>query len=95
MENIIIPNPKKLKAAKQAISKDGAEKLHFLADFDRTLTHAFFKGEKVSSVVSILRKEKYLTPDYPEKAHALFNYYNPIEMNLSAASCGVSLYETE
>lgn len=40
-KNVIITNLKKLEKIKQKIAKDGADKLHILADFDRTLTKNF------------------------------------------------------
>lgn len=81
MKNIVIPNPEKLEELKKAISKGGAEKLHVLADFDRTLTYAFVDGKSVPSIIAILRDGNYLTPDYAEKAHKLYNKYHPIEVN--------------
>ncbi|MDP1833662.1 MAG: HAD-IB family phosphatase, partial [Candidatus Moranbacteria bacterium] len=48
-------------------------------DFDKTLTSCFVNGEKIVSLISILRDEKYLTPDYPEKAQALYDKYHPLE----------------
>lgn len=81
--NIIISNPQKFNAAKAAIRESGADKLHILADFDRTLTKAYVNGEFVSSLQSILRDGSYLTPDYTEKAHTLFNRFYPIEKDLT------------
>ncbi len=83
MENIIIPNPDVLNEKLKNITKDGPEKLHILSDFDRTLTKAFYKSKKASSIISYLRKDKgrYLTKDYAEKAMNLFNKFHPIEIN--------------
>ena len=81
MENIIISDPERLKRLKLAISKGGAEKLHILADFDRTLTTAFVDGKGVHSLVSILYNENYLSPDYRKKAQALHQKYYPIEID--------------
>ncbi|MBU1160659.1 MAG: hypothetical protein V1768_03095 [Patescibacteria group bacterium] len=83
MNSIIISNQKELDKKKRAICADGIEKLHFLSDFDRTLTQAFIDNERIPSAISILRNGNYLTPDYAEKAHALFNYYYPIEINVN------------
>jgi len=80
-KNIIIPDNKKLNALKKKISGKGANGLHVLADFDKTLTTAFVDGNKVQSTVAILRNEGYLTPDYPGKAQKLFEKYHPIEIN--------------
>lgn len=38
-------------------------------------------GKSVPSLISILRDGGYLTPDYAEKAHALFEKYHPIEVD--------------
>ncbi len=82
-KNVVIINPKGLEKLKKEISKKGKEKLHVLSDFDRTLTHAFVKGEKVPSLISILRSSgRYLSKDYAEKANALYEKYHSIEVNL-------------
>lgn len=63
-------------------SADGVEKFHILADFDGTLIKHFAPdGSKVPSLISILRDEGYLTPDYSRKAKALFAKYHPLEIN--------------
>ena len=80
-ENILISNPINLENLKKAISKERIEKLHILTDFDRTLTSSFVNGEKVPSLISILRNGDYLTPDYAEKANQLYDKYYPIEVN--------------
>ncbi|OGI27986.1 MAG: hypothetical protein A2359_02160 [Candidatus Moranbacteria bacterium RIFOXYB1_FULL_43_19] len=82
-KNIIIANPEELERKKEAIRRGGAKKLHVLADFDRTLTHNTFDGQKKASLIAILREENCLTPDYPEKALALRDKYMPIELDLS------------
>lgn len=78
-KNVIISNSKKLTELKKRIAEGGAGKLHVVSDFDKTLTSCFVNGQKIQSLISILRDEKYLTPDYPEKAQALFDKYAPIE----------------
>lgn len=82
-KNIIIKDALNLDRLKKVISKEGNKKLHVLSDFDRTLTYAFVNGEKIPSIISILRDGTYLTEDYAGKAHELFNKYHPIEINLS------------
>lgn len=81
MNNVIIPNPQELERKIEAIKKDGKESLHILSDFDRTLTCAFFNGEKTPSLLSHLRNGEYLTKDYAERAKALFDRYHPIEIS--------------
>lgn len=80
-KNIIISNSDKFKKTIKAMVKEGFKKIHILSDFDRTLTCAFVNNEKVPSLISVLRDEKYLTPDYSKKAHAFFDKYRPIEIN--------------
>lgn len=82
-KNIIIANPEEFQRKKEAIREGGAEKLHVLSDFDRTLTYAMVDGERRDSLMAILRDEKYLTPDYSPKAHALRDKYYPIEIDFS------------
>jgi 5'-nucleotidase len=85
MKNLVISNPKDLEEKIAKLSRGGASKLHVVSDFDRTLTKAFVRNKKVPSLISILRDENYLTPDYPQKAHALFNKYHPIELDTSVS----------
>ncbi len=81
MKNIIISNPKKFEKLKNQILKDGTKKFHVLTDFDRTLTKCFVNGKMIPSIISVLRDENYLSPEYSEKAKALANYYRPIEFD--------------
>lgn len=80
-ESIVISNPEKLERMKESIKKDGVEKFYAISDFDKTLTKAFVSGKIIPSLISILRDENYLTPDYAEKAHALYNKYHSIEID--------------
>jgi len=79
MENILIANKEKLETLKENFAKQGKDKIHILTDFDNTLTCAFVNGEKVPSIISVLRDGSYLTPDYAEKAHGLYDKYHPFE----------------
>ncbi len=81
MEQIVISNPEKLDEKIEKFKKEGISRIHVISDFDRTLTNAFVNGEKISSIISILRDENYLTEDYPRKAKELFEKYNPIEID--------------
>lgn len=81
MENVIVVDTKELEKSKKLISKNGAQKFHILSDFDRTLTAAFADGKSIPSLMSILRDGNYLTPDYAQKAQALYNKYHPIEID--------------
>ena len=82
MKNIVISNIKKFHKIKDKFIKDGFENLYFVADFDRTITKQYLKnGDFVSSLISILRDEKYLSKNYADNAHKLFEHYHSIEMN--------------
>lgn len=80
-KNIIITNPEKLEKVKKAMIRNGTEKFHVLADFDRTLTKAFVGGKIIISLISILRDGNYLMPGYAEKAQTLYDKYRPIEID--------------
>jgi 5'-nucleotidase len=83
MENVVVSNPVELEKTKKAILEQGKDKIHVLADFDRTLTKVFVNDKKIPSIISVLRDEDYLSPEYSEKAKALANKYYPIEIDLS------------
>jgi 5'-nucleotidase len=81
MENIIIPDRDKLEKTKENIKKDGLDKIHVLADFDRTLIKAFVDGESVPSLISVLYNQNYLTSEYGSKAQELDKKYRTIEFD--------------
>ncbi len=80
-EGIIIKNEKRLNEIKRKIREGGKEKFHVIADFDRTLTKAFVKGQKTPTVIAQVRNGNYLTKDYASRAHKLFDKYHPIEID--------------
>ncbi|MFA5188617.1 MAG: haloacid dehalogenase-like hydrolase [Patescibacteria group bacterium] len=80
-ENILIPDQERLDSLIRNFKEQGKDKIHVLADFDRTLTGAFIEGQKVSTVIAQFRQSGYLTPDYALKAHELYNTYRPIEID--------------
>ncbi len=81
MKEVIISNQKIFEEKKKKISEEGVEKFHILTDFDNTLTKKFVDGQKSHTVIAQLRNFNYLNSDYSEKAHKLFDKYNPIEIN--------------
>ena len=81
MKNIFISNREEFERIKINLARDGSRKLHILADFDKTLTQAFVDSKSIPSLISILRDGNYLTKDYTQKAHALYEKYHPIEVN--------------
>lgn len=80
-ENVFISNLKKFKRVQNEIVEDGLGSIHILADFNKTLTKQFVGGKEASSLISVLRDHDYLTPDYPERAHALFDKYHAIKID--------------
>jgi cytosolic 5'-nucleotidase 3 len=85
-KNIVISNEPDLEDKIKRISKDGKDKFHVLADFDRTLTKAFVEGVKSPTVIAQIRNGNYLTPGYAPKAHELFDIYHPIEINTNVSA---------
>lgn len=81
--DVFVPHPERLAISKLNIRRGGVNKFHVLADFDNTLTRAFVNGEKAPSIIGQLRKDNYLTPDYPAQAQALYDHYAPIERDQS------------
>lgn len=82
MNNIIIPSPKKLEEIKEQFKIQGANQIHILADFDRTLTYSHTpEGRKISSIIQVLRDNDYISPEYSTEAKALFAKYHPIEID--------------
>ena len=81
MKNIVIPRPEEFDKKKRIFAREGNEKIHVVSDFDRTLTKAFVDGEKISSIISQLRKGDYLSEDYVKRAYELYDKYHPIEVD--------------
>ena len=77
----IISNPENFAKLKAQIKKEGYQNLHILSDFDRTLTPGVIDGVKTPSIISMIRDGNHLMAGYAEKAHELFNKYNPIEID--------------
>jgi len=80
-ENVIISNPEKLDNLIRKFKEQGQDKIHVLADFDRTFTYAFVNGEKIPSIISILRKEDILNEEYAKRAEELFTIYHFYEID--------------
>ena len=83
MEQIYFHNKKLLDTKIQEIKSQGLDKLHVVSDFDRTLTKCFHNGKKIASVIALIREGGYLTKDYPKNAFALYDKYQPIEIDNS------------
>jgi len=80
-DNIIISDPQKLASIIETMASQGADKLHILSDFDRTLTSCFKDGQKAPVMIQTLKEAGALTAEYHIKAQALFDYYHPIEID--------------
>lgn len=81
MENAVISDEKKFLAIKELFKKQGVSKIHIISDFDRTITRAFVNGERIPSIISLLRKENYIDEDYSKRASELADKYHPIELS--------------
>lgn len=57
MNTIFYKNKDNFDEIVENIASDGVKNLHFLADFDRTMTKSFVKGIEKPSLVSVLRDE--------------------------------------
>ena len=80
-KNISLKNQKELQQKISTFKKAGSASFHVVSDFDRTLTKAFIEGKKFLSSYALIREGKYLTADYPGRAHALFDTYHPYEVD--------------
>lgn len=65
----------------KTIKSDWFDKLHVLADFDRTLTKAIYDGKMRPSLISVLRHEGYMSDEYATEAFRLHDHYYSIEIN--------------
>ncbi len=79
MADQYICDQEKFTSTLQAMKTSGLEEIHVVADFDGTLTTTTINGQPVPSTISILRDGDYLTPEYREEAHKLFDHYHPFE----------------
>lgn len=78
---MIIPNPWHVDSIISSLRHGGANALHVLSDFDRTLTYGTVGGIKTPSLISLLRDGKHLSHDYPSRALSLFDKYHSIEIH--------------
>ncbi|MFA7708030.1 MAG: hypothetical protein WCX73_03705 [Candidatus Pacearchaeota archaeon] len=82
MENILIVNKKELDKKIKKFSDGGKDKLHVIADFDRTLTKGVVQGNsKITSIINRIALGGYLGKDYTKKANTLFDKYRAIEID--------------
>ncbi len=81
MQKIIYTNPKNLEKILENMKKEGLEKLHILADFDRTLTKTFINGKKRHSLIHSMEEKWYLGKEFSKEYKQNFEYYYPIEID--------------
>ena len=79
MENVVIKDPEKLKKKIEQFTAN--PKFHIVADFDKTISTAFFDGKKVHSSYTLIREGKYLEPEFTKREYEMFEYYYPIEQS--------------
>ena len=60
----------------------GPEKLLVISDFDRTLTKAFV-DQKPTALISVMVREKIFDREYEQIAHQAYEYYRPIEIDVT------------
>lgn len=63
------------------IISEWVEKLHILADFDKTLTKAYPNGKDRWSLISVLYNEWYLSEKYQKTAQWYYKHYHAIEID--------------
>ncbi len=84
MQDIIIVNLEELERKIKEFKNGGADKLHVLSDFDKTLTtYILPNGEKMPSLISRIRNGNYLSEEYSKKANELYDKYHPIELDIN------------
>lgn len=83
MDTIHIMDTDNFKGKMHRIQSWWVDKLHVLADFDRTLTKWFYKGMPISSIASFLYEDGTMSKEYQTAGKALFDYYYPIEQDES------------
>ena len=65
----------------ERLKAGGADNLHIIADFDRTITPNKVNGEKTSASFAQFRNGGYLSETYRQEAEKLFEHYYPIEVD--------------
>ncbi len=82
MQNIIYSNEQKFSNTLEKIIEDWLDNLHFLADFDNTLTKAFVDWKRTPSLVSVVREKNwFLWEQCALEDTKLFEKYYPLEID--------------
>lgn len=76
----LISNEQKTQEIIAKMANGGANKLHILSDFDKTITAvSYINGKPVGSLIGQLRAGGYLTADYAAASYELFDRYSHFE----------------
>ncbi len=82
MQSTIYINKQEFSKTLENIKTDWIESLHFLADFDNTLTKAFVNWKRTPSLVSAVRWKNWLLwEDCAREDTKLFEKYYPLEID--------------
>jgi len=81
MKNIHFADKEKFEKIKMNFRKDWFSKIHFLADFDRTLTKAYINWIHTPSLIWILREKNILWDYVTQEENRLYAKYRPQEEN--------------
>lgn len=88
MSEVIIADRKAYDAKRAQLR---SERLHVVADFDKTLTRAFYNGGQYHSTIALVRDGGYLGAEYVAQSKQLFAKYHPIERDASISRQEVSV----
>ncbi|MEI8062142.1 MAG: hypothetical protein WCG97_02485 [bacterium] len=81
MKNLYISNQSSFDSKIQKIKNDGADKLHVISDYDRTLTGNSGGGNTVATSWAIFVNK--LGDEYTKIRNELYDHYHPIEIDSS------------
>ncbi len=83
LENVVIKDKEGLFEKIQNMKKEGLDNLYVISDFEKTFNKELVNERKFKSPVSLIRDGGYLENNYPERSYALYDKYNPIEVDFS------------
>jgi len=96
MKKITYTNKQNFLNKLENIKQDWLENIHFLADFDNTLTKAFVNWKRTPSLVSVVRwKDWLLWNKCAEEDTKLFEKYYPLEIDPNISMQEKDKYMTE
>lgn len=95
MKNIKICNQKLFENLLKNIKKWWFKNLHFVVDFDRTLTKNTVNWKQRPSLIWVMRQWGYLWEEYSKKAFELYDFYHPLEIDPTLSMSQKKVYMTE